>query len=222
MRSTGPRFDADQRPRGRGLRGASAARHAVAADGSRRIDLPARFLQRQRHRSVRVCGLRRVPGSVRRRLVQRQRHLRRRCVRSRAERPRSREHASQSRSVRGHLRARRDWSPTSRWSRNFRRATTLPPRGSIDGRAAIGSCCPGSSAWVPIEAKAALDRAAAAPTGDSVDRALEDDRQPAPHPVGAGRLSCIAGWMDSRTDFGRDLDGVRSRDDRAFPRCCRC
>ena len=36
-------------------------------------------------------------------------------------------------------------SPTSRSSRNFRRATTSPQPASTDGRAATGSCCLGSS-----------------------------------------------------------------------------
>ena len=144
----GPRFDPQLRARGRRLRGAAAASHAVAADRPRGIDFPARVLQRERYRPVRLRGLRRVPGPVRRRFVQRQGNLRRRYLRGRAPRPRSRQRAAESRPVRGNLRARRIWSPTSRWSRNFRRATTSPLRGSIDGRAAIGNCCPGFSAAV--------------------------------------------------------------------------
>ena len=41
------------------------------------------------------------------------------------------------------------WPPTSKWSRNFRPATTSPPSASIAGRAATGNCCPGSSARAP-------------------------------------------------------------------------
>ena len=54
-----------------------------------------------------VGRVRRVPGSLRRRLLCRQGHLRRGCVRSRARRPRAGEHASQSRSFRGDIRPRR-------------------------------------------------------------------------------------------------------------------
>ena len=53
-----------------------------------------------------------------------------------------------------------------------------------------------------------------AQNGNSVDRPLENDRQPAPHAVGAGRLPRIAGRMDSPRDFRHDLERLRTRHDR--------
>ena len=79
-----PRLDPRTRPRGRGLRRAAAARHAVAADRPRGIAVPARLLRSGRHRSVRVRRLRRLPGPLRGRLLHRQGHLRRRRLRGRA------------------------------------------------------------------------------------------------------------------------------------------
>ena len=134
------------RPRHRRSRGASAAGHAVIADRPRRIAVPARLLERERLDPYALRGLRRVSGSVRRRLVLRQGDLRCRSLRSRARRAHSREHAAQSRSSGGDFRAGGLWFPTSRSSTNFPRATTSPRRASIAGRAAIGNCCPGFSA----------------------------------------------------------------------------
>ena len=90
----------------RGICGAAAARHTLSTDRPRRLAVPAHLLQHERHRSLRRGRVRRVPGSLRRRLLCRQGHLRRGCVRSRAGRPRAGEHASQSRSFRGNIRPR--------------------------------------------------------------------------------------------------------------------
>ena len=104
------------------------------------------FSSAERHRSVRRRGLRRLPGPVRRRLLHRQGHLRRRRLRGRARRPRARRtRCSATICSRASSRAPA-WPPTSRSSRSSRRATTSPPRASIAGRAATGSCCRGSSA----------------------------------------------------------------------------
>ena len=65
-----------------------------------------RVLRARRHRSVRRRGLRRLSGPVRRGLVHRQGHLRRRCLRGRACRARARQRAPQPRPLRRHLRAR--------------------------------------------------------------------------------------------------------------------
>ena len=114
--------------------------------GRGRLAVPAHLLQRSRHRSLRGGRLRRVPGPVRRRLLHRQGHLRRRRLRGRAAGPRARQHAAQPRSVRGHLRPRRP-GLRHRGRRGIsRRATTSPRRASTAGRAATGSCCPGCSA----------------------------------------------------------------------------
>ena len=59
--------------------------------------------------------------------------------------PRAGEHAAQPRSVRRHLRARRPRLRHRGRRGVSRRATTSPPRASIAGRAATGSCCRGCS-----------------------------------------------------------------------------
>ena len=141
-----PRFDAQARPRGRGLRHPAAARGVLAAGDRRGLAVPARVLRRRGRRSLRRRGLRRLPGLVRRRLVRRQGHLRRRRLRGGARRPRARR-ARCSRTTCSKASSRAPASPpTSRWSRNSRRATTSPRCASIAGCAATGSCCRGSSA----------------------------------------------------------------------------
>ena len=90
-----------------------------SADRPRRLAVPAHLLQHERHRSLRLGRVRFVPGSLRRRLLCRQGHLRRGRVRSRARRPRAGEHASQPRSFRGTFSPARDWLPISRWSTSF-------------------------------------------------------------------------------------------------------
>ena len=131
--------------RRRGLCGAAAARHAVAADRPRGLAVPAHLLQHERHRPLRLRRVRRVPGSLRRRLLYRQGHLRRRCLRGRARRPRTGKHAAQSRSFRGDIRPRRP-----RFRHRGRRGVSLTLRrrrrcASTAGRAATGNCCPGFS-----------------------------------------------------------------------------
>ena len=186
----------------------------VGAEGSlfQRI-----FSSNSGHRSLRVGGLRRLPGPVRRRLLHRQGHLRRRRLRGRAAGPRSRQaRCSATTCSRASSRARA-WSPTSKWSRSFPRATTWRRRASIAGRAATGSCCPGCSATWGRPPRA----------GRAGPRPLEDDRQPPPHPV--GRRPCSSRcWRDGRCRSGRArLDGLRlltsrcRRSCRCSPPCCR-
>ena len=93
----------------------------------RGLAVPARVLRRCGRRSVRRGGFRRLPGPVRRRLLRRQGHLRRRCVRSRARRPRAGKHAAQPRPVRRHLRARRPRVRHRSGRGISRRATTWRP-----------------------------------------------------------------------------------------------
>ena len=177
-----PRFDPAEQPRRRGLRRAAAARHAVAAGRRARARCSSASSPAQRHRPLCRRGLRRLPGPVRRGLLHRQGHLRRRRLRGRAAGPRARQRAAQPRPVRGHLRPRGPASRTSRSSRNSPPATTSPRRASIAGRAATGSCCPGCSAGCR---RAGADKA----EPRAGDRLLEDVRQSAAHPVGAGRRS---------------------------------
>ena len=93
-----------QRPCGRGPRGASAAGHAVAADGSRGLALPARLLGSRRDGPLRVRRLRRLPGSLRGRLLQRKGQLRRGRLRGRARGADPGQHSPESRPLRGDLR----------------------------------------------------------------------------------------------------------------------
>ena len=64
-----------RRQGGGGLCGAAAARDAFAADRPRGLAVPAHLLQPERNRSLRLGGLGRLSGSVRRRLLCGQRHL---------------------------------------------------------------------------------------------------------------------------------------------------
>ena len=111
-----------------------------------------------------------------------------------------------------------DWSPTSRWSRSFPSRYDVAAarqhrwaRGDwqllpwILGRGHGSSCDTGTGD-------------SRRPNGNSTDRPLENDRQPAPHAVGAGHLPRIAGGMDARPCLRRDLDGLHSRDASRCPR----
>ena len=60
-----PRFDAQARPRGRGLRHPAAARRLLAADELGGHAVSARLLRRRRRRPVCRRGFRRLPGLVR-------------------------------------------------------------------------------------------------------------------------------------------------------------
>ena len=79
----------------------------VSVEPARREPLAVRapVRRRARDRSVHARRLRRLPGRVRRRLVHRQGHLRRRRVRARARRPLPRQPDPQPRPARGLLRA---------------------------------------------------------------------------------------------------------------------
>ena len=182
-----PKLDRAQPARHRGIRDPATAGHADIADRARRIAVPARVLRSRRHGSVRLRRLRCVPGSARRGFLHRQGDLRS----STSSRPPSqggsrRTRCSVTTSWRGSSRAP-DWSPISRSSRSFRRATTSPRRASIVGRAATGNCFPGSSAVGGTRARDS------AQNDDSVRRPLEDDGQPAPNAGGAGHR-CSPCW----------------------------
>ena len=72
--------------------------------GCGRFAVPAHLLQQQRHRSLLVGRVGRLPGPVRRRVLLRQGHLRRRRLRGRAAGPRARRCDAEPRSVRGRIR----------------------------------------------------------------------------------------------------------------------
>ena len=208
-----PRFDPARGPRRRGLRRAAAARHADAADGRRGLAVPARLLGPARHRSVRLGGLRRLSGSVRRGLVHRQGHLRRRRLRGGARGPRARRtRCSATTCSRASSRAP-GWSPTSRSSRSF------PSRYDV-AAARQHRWARGDWQLLPwIFGRAT--RRPAAPI--SADRPLEDARQPAPHAVGAGRLPRAASPAGRcRVGSPRDLDRRSCSRPSRSPPCCPC
>ena len=211
IRSTGRGFDPR---RGRvvdGLRRAAAAGHAVAAGGPRGLAVPAASSRvRAGIDPYAVGGLRRLPGSLRRGLLHRQGHLRRRRLRGGARRAGPREHAAQPRPLRGHLRARR-----ARHRHRARRGVPVALRRRRGAPASLGARRLAAAAVDPRRGRRV--GAASAP----LDRPLEDARQPAPDAVGAGRVprrSSPAGPLP--VALAGDVDGVRPRDDRAAARCC--
>ena len=199
------RYEAD---RGRLWR-ASAARDPCPAGGPRGLAVPAHLFERERHRPLCVGGFRRLSGHVRRGLLRRQRHLRYRCVRGRAGRPRARLDAAEPRPVRRRVRSRRPRLGCRSRRRVSRRATTSARCAIIAGRAATGSCCRGFSV--------------AAPTAGTLPK-----RPPPCRRSGAGKCSttCAApcrrpsrSWPCSRAGSAVrrrvGLDRIRGRDDRA-------
>ena len=192
-----PRFDAAEQRVVERLRHPAAARHALAADRQRGLALPARLLRPGRHRSL--CGgrLRRLPGPFRRRLLHRQGHLRRRCLRGGARRARPGEHAAQPRSLRRHLRARRP-----RLRCRGRRGVSVPLRcrrqapASLDARR--------------LAAPAVDPRPPARTFGDTGGGSLEDARQPAPLAARAAHAA-VARPLLVAADAGRRYR-VRSGD----------
>ena len=105
--------------RRRGARHPPAAGDADAARDGMGNALPARLLGPAGHRPLRLRGVRRVPGPLRRGDLHGQGDLRRGRVRAGARRPRSGEHAALPRSLRGSLRPRRASSRTSSSSKGF-------------------------------------------------------------------------------------------------------
>ena len=84
-----------------------AAAHGGEPGGREPLALRPAVRRGSRHRSLHAHGLRHLPGPVRRRLVHRQGHLRRRCVRAGVEGPLSRQQHPQPRSAGRLLRALR-------------------------------------------------------------------------------------------------------------------
>ena len=161
-----PRFGGrPEAPRVVGGYGILQPRVGVSLRGREPHALRPALRRRCRHRPVHARRQRRLPGPVRRGLVHRQGHLRRRCVRARARRPSAGEPRAQPRPARRLLRAQRRCSATSNWSRNRRRATTPTSSAATAGSAATGrsppGCCRACRRRCPSRAAtAALVRAA--------------------------------------------------------------
>ena len=150
--------------------------------------LPVRLLGSARHRPLRLRGLGRVPGPLRRGHLHGQGDLRRGCVRTGA-RPTVCRRTPSSPTI-----SSRASSPgpgsfrTSRSSKAFRATTRWRSRASTVGSGATGSCCPGCSRQPGLAGPARGRR-------DPGHRALEDDRQPPAQPVGPGDLRDAAGRL---------------------------
>ena len=138
-----------------GGRSAAAARHrrlrhpAAARqrdDGQRRrVAVRAHLCRPHRRRSVHDRGVRRVPGSVRRRHLHRQGPLRRRRVHGLARGPRAGERAAVARPVRRPARARRARHRHRGRGRLSVERADARAGGSIAGCAATGRSCGGCS-----------------------------------------------------------------------------
>ena len=182
------------RPRGARLRRPAAARHGIADHRRRGVVLPARLLGPSRPRPIRVRRLRPLPGRLRRRHLHRQGDVPHRRDGGGAEGPHRREPGAEPRPARGGAGARR--------ARHRRRAGRGLPDALRRRRLA-----PASLGARRLAAASLHPRAARA---DSVARALEDDRQSAPH-ADADRLG---------HRLGRRLDGAALRPRRAVPGAC--
>ena len=204
-----PRFDADGRPRRRRLRRLAAARHAVAADRPGRFAVPAHLLERERHRPLRLGGLRRLSGSVRRRLLRRQGHLRRRRVRGRARRPRAELRRLLSHDLFEGVFARAGLASDVEVVEEFPARYDVGAFATTAGRAATGSCCRGFSGAGPRRREPSRHRAT------SGDRPLEDARQSASHALGARGRPRLARRLDAPVSRRLIWTGFVVADDRA-------
>ena len=194
-------------PGGRRLWRAAAARHAVLAGRRGRLAVPEGLLPQQRHRSLLVGGVGRLPGPVRRGLLLRQGHLRHRRVRGRAARPGARQCDAEPRSLR---RCVRPLGPGVR-----HRGGRGVPRPLRRRR---GTPAPVGARRLAAAALAARPREGQPGAGSLQrrhgDRLLEDVRQSAADLVGAGGVRCAAGGVDPAASRRARLDGLRPADGR--------
>ena len=153
--------------------------HVDAPGRARGDHLPACLLGRGGDRPLRLGRLGRLPGPLRRGELHRQGDLRRRRLRGGAGRSRPGERPPQPRPVRGHLRPRR---PGHR-HRAVRRVPVPLPRGRRPP-APLGA---GRLAAPAVDPRPRARCPGPAPPAHPGDRALEDDRQPAPDGVSAAR-----------------------------------
>src|SRR5262252_4774696 len=192
---------AARRPRRRGLRHSPAADRSDPAHRARGLAVPARLLRPGRHRSLLGRGVGRLPGPLRRGLVHRQGHLRHRRVRASSGGAGAGEHAPQSRSLRGALRASR--------ARHGHRALRRLP-GPLRGRG--GPTTPVGARRLAAFAVADPRRRGRRrhPRQDPHDRPLEDARQLAALALGARRLSGACALVDParRRAAGVDQAGL--------------
>ena len=146
----------------------------------------ARHLRRpHRRRSVHDRGLRRLPGPLRRRHLHRQGPLRRRRVRRGARGPRAGERAALARPVRGALRAHR----ARHRRRGRRRLSVERPRARAPAAPLGARRLADPVVAVPGRADS---RGGLAPQPPAAHLALEDPRQPAAQPGGAGDRGCCS------------------------------
>ncbi len=100
-----------------------------------------------------------------------------------------RERCSATTSSRAHLPGL-GWCPISKWWRNFRRATTWPPRASTAGLAGIGNCCPGY--WAGAMRRATNRGSGTLPL-IGLWKMLDNLRRTLSAPAGVAAL--LAGWL---------------------------
>ena len=204
-----PRLDADGR---RVVEGYAVLQPRVTPSlptGRRRLAVPADLLERERHRPVRLGSLRRLSGSVRRGILCRKGHLRRRRFRGCARESCAELDPPQPRSLRGRVRARRPrlgYRGRRGIPSSLRRRRHSP---SPVGARRLAIAALDFWAWaVTIGSRDGVER----PSGD---RPLEDAGQSAPHALGACRGPRVARRLDPAASRGADLDAVRRPDDRA-------
>ena len=125
----------------RGLRHPAAARRRQPA-GRQPLALRAAVRRRAGHRSVHARGLRRLPGPVRRRLVHRQGHLRRRRVRARARGTLAREPRSSATTCSRAATRAPGWSATCELFEDYpaRYGADVEPAAPLDPRRLADRC----------------------------------------------------------------------------------
>ncbi len=130
-------------------------------------------------------------------------------------RPRAGERPAQPRPVRRHLRTRRPRRPTSRWSKNFRRATTSPR-----APASLGARRLAAPALDPRAARRERRRGAVGRL-PLIGRwkMLDNLRRTLSAPASVAAL--LAGWT-LPLHAALLVDRIRAGDARACRRCCRC
>ena len=202
-----------RRPRHRGLRDSAAARQRH--DGERGGIAVRPHLRRPHRRGpVHDRRLRRLPGSLQRRHFHRQGPLRRRRVRRVARGPRAGERAAVARSLRGPLCAD---GPRHR-RRGRRRLSVERPR-ARETPAPLGARRLADPV-VALSVRAVADGSAAQSPAAHV--ALEDPRQPAAQPDGAGDGGAAPPRLDRPAGLVRS-PGRRSVSPRSRCRCvCGC